>query len=264
MAARNPRSAQPSNGSRSKARGRKRHQEPKTPIERFISLLTSMLLTKQMPQRELAERLGVTIGTLTKYLRGEVFPNNVKTHITQKLARLRGVSLDSLLHYFETGHFDEGEPKTTFEDVVAWVGSDAGQEDLIAVLEQATAAQKRMLSLHIEESVLLQKAARWSDKGSLAYGQALREIYTLVAEEKELSQWDAWAEIRSTPCFEEKSIEYIKCAQEIFSGSKELSGEMLTEAMNEYGDCPARLALEQWAQREFPELRKLGLDAIES
>ena len=245
-------------------RGRRKHQEPRTPIERFINILSAMLVTKQMPQRELAERLGVTIGTLTKYLRGEVFPNNVKTHISEKLASLRGVSLDSLLHYYDTGEFDKTQAKTSIEDVVAWVESDAGQEDLISVMEQATAAQKRMLALHLESVKSLEPAAMWGDEGAKAYGNGLHESFMRICEEKGLSDWDGWAELLTTPAMQNKPDTYLKAAQSIISGREVLSGELMTAVMNEYGDCPARMALEEWGERELPELKKLSLDAIES
>ena len=244
--------------------GRRRGQEPKTPIERFIGILNNLLVSNRMSQRELAERLGVTIGTLTKYLRGEVFPDNIKTHINEKLAKLRGVSLDELLKYYQTGEFDSTRAKTSFEDVVAWVGSDAGQEDLLKLVQQATEAQMRILKETVEHASSLQEAARWGDEGALIYGQALHETFLRICEQKGLSDWDGWGEFKNMPAMRDKSDAYLSLAQQVFSGQAVLTGDMMTSIMNEFGDCPGRIALEEWSGEDLLEIKKLGNDAIEN
>jgi len=242
-----------SNGSR------KRVQALRTPVERFINVLTTALVVNKMSQRELSERIGVTIGTLTKYLRGEVGPTNCKAHIQEKLAELRGVSLDSLLNYYRTGEFDDDQAILKKDAVIAWLKSNAGQEDLLELLEAATTVQKRMIDEQFE-SLRSRKniqPAKWDDARSAAYGQALRETFEDLSIRKGLSEWDAWADFRTMKELADKPQDFMQSLQLILSDKAELTGEQMTYTMNLYGDCPGRIAMEEWATTSLPELKQL-------
>ena len=52
-------------------------------VGRFIKSINQYLITKKLSQRKGCEGLEITIGTMTKYLRGEVNPFDVKTRITR-------------------------------------------------------------------------------------------------------------------------------------------------------------------------------------
>ena len=54
-------------------------------------------------QRALCSDLEITIGKMTKYLRGEVDSFEVKIRIQQKLASTLNMSLDSLMVFYSTG-----------------------------------------------------------------------------------------------------------------------------------------------------------------
>ena len=72
----------------------------------------------QVSQRALCRELDITIGTLTKYLRGETDPFNVQSRINKKLASKRKMSLDSLLEFYSTGKL---KTDLKADEVFAWV-----------------------------------------------------------------------------------------------------------------------------------------------
>ena len=104
----------------------------------------------------------------------------------------------------------------------------------------------------------------WSNAGARAYGEGIHKTFMDICEEKGLSDWDGWAELITMPKIADKPDKLIRAAQGFVSGREVLTGKLLTATMNEYGVCPARIGLEEWAGRELPELKKLCLDAIES
>ena len=59
---------------------------PEQQKERFVQSLKQALIANKYSQRELCEALGITIGTLTKYLRGAVDPYKVGVAIMRNLA----------------------------------------------------------------------------------------------------------------------------------------------------------------------------------
>ena len=65
-------------------------------VSRFIKSLNQYLVKNKLSQRKGCEKLEITIGTMTKYLRGEVNPFDVKTRITRNLARELGVTPEAL------------------------------------------------------------------------------------------------------------------------------------------------------------------------
>ena len=72
-----------------------------TEIQRFIESLNQAMVMHQISQRKLGDEMGVSIGTITKYLRGEVNPFDVRTRITRNLSRLLGVTPDALFDYYD-------------------------------------------------------------------------------------------------------------------------------------------------------------------
>ena len=69
-------------------------QSPET--DRFVVLLKEILVKKGISQRELSRRLGIKIGTLTRYLKGDVNPYDVKLGIQRALTEELGVTMDTL------------------------------------------------------------------------------------------------------------------------------------------------------------------------
>ena len=99
--------------------------------ERFVQSLKQALVANKYSQRELCEALGITIGTLTKYLRGSVDPSKVGVAIMRKLAAELGFTTNTLLDYFETGEY---RSMLSIDDVASWIRSEAGQQDLPTLL----------------------------------------------------------------------------------------------------------------------------------
>lgn len=62
----------------------------------FIKRLQELLDEKDMTQRELAEKIGVTEVTISRYINGERKP---RIDIIGKIAEVFGVSIDYLLEY---------------------------------------------------------------------------------------------------------------------------------------------------------------------
>ena len=83
-------------------------------------------------QRELSERIGITIGTMTKYLKQVVPPFKVGLGIQRLLAKELGVTMDALVAYYETGEYLTGVSLT---DVERWIRSSAGQQDLPSLMK---------------------------------------------------------------------------------------------------------------------------------
>ena len=104
---------------------------PEQQKERFVQSLKQALIANKYSQRELCEALGITIGTLTKYLRGAVDPSKVGVAIMRNLAKELGFTTNTLLNYFETGEY---QSSLTIDDVASWIRSEAGQADLPELL----------------------------------------------------------------------------------------------------------------------------------
>ena len=109
-------------------------------VDRFIQSLTQLLVSKKLSQREACRLLEITIGTMTKYLRGEVNPFDVKTRITRNLARELGLTPESLYTFFETGKYKND---LTITDVESWIKSISGTDDLPRILNALSYNQTR-------------------------------------------------------------------------------------------------------------------------
>jgi len=111
-------------------------------IERFRTALLQALALNDCSQRELSDRIGITIGTMTKYLRMVVPPFKVGLGIQRMLAKELGVTLDALAAYYETGEYQTG---LSLADVEGWIRSSAGQQDLPAIMKSMHEAAVKAL-----------------------------------------------------------------------------------------------------------------------
>lgn len=112
------------------------------PVELFVKAIrTALIIPPGRSQRDLCTDLGCTIGSLSKYLRGEVHPTKVGFEIQAKLAGVLGHSIDELHRYYETG---EWTSDLTLDDVTGWLQSTAGTEDFPAIMQSLAAASARM------------------------------------------------------------------------------------------------------------------------
>ena len=100
-------------------------------LQRFQQVLRQAMVVNDYSQRQLSEAIGVKIGTMTKYLNGEIRPLRVALEIQAGLANCLGVTLDALLAFYRSG---ELVTYVTVRDVESWLRSDAGQEDLPVIM----------------------------------------------------------------------------------------------------------------------------------
>lgn len=110
-------------------------------VQRFIRVLNQAQVANHYTQRQLCAQLGITIGTMTKYLRGAVNPDRVATEIQAALAKQVGVTLDSLIAYYETGEY---KSSLTVEDIVSFINSEVGQAEMPKLLAAMTNAAGKM------------------------------------------------------------------------------------------------------------------------
>lgn len=120
---------------------------PHTPAEkqeiaRFISCLNQAMVAGKHSQRDLSARIGITIGSLTKYLRGDVAPLRVGLGIQAALAHELGVTLDALYAYYTRGEY---VTDITVEQVESWIRSDSGQVDLPRLMGSLRDAGERWM-----------------------------------------------------------------------------------------------------------------------
>jgi transcriptional regulator with XRE-family HTH domain len=109
-------------------------------IERFIQALNQAMVTRGLSQRRMAAAIGVESGTFTKYLRGTVDPHKVGTAIQSALAGQLGVTLDSLMSFYRGGTYLSG---VSVSQIESWIRSEAGQQDLLVLLDALGEAGRR-------------------------------------------------------------------------------------------------------------------------
>jgi transcriptional regulator with XRE-family HTH domain len=116
--------------------------EERTQIKRFVQAIGHALVSGGMSQRELCQRLDISVGTMTKYLRGTVAPLKVGTGIQHLLAQQLGVTLDALVAYYQTGQY---ATSVSLDAVASWIRSDAGQKDLPEIMASLQEAGSRWI-----------------------------------------------------------------------------------------------------------------------
>jgi transcriptional regulator with XRE-family HTH domain len=122
-----------------------RHSETElVQIKRFIKAISQALVSNGFSQRDLCERLGISVGTLTKYLRGAVAPMRVGLGIQRGLAEQLGVTVDALATYYTDGEYATA---VTLDDVASWIRSDAGQKDLPQIMASLQEAGQRWIGI---------------------------------------------------------------------------------------------------------------------
>lgn len=112
--------------------------------ERFAKALRQAMAANHWSERQLAKQLHITIGTTHKYFRSGVHPLRVATEINRNLARVLGITLDALVHFYETGEY---ENQLSFNEVISWVRSSAGMEHIGPILEAMSSATNKKSDL---------------------------------------------------------------------------------------------------------------------
>lgn len=108
--------------------------------KRFCKALHQALVRNRLSQRDLCEALGIVVGTLSKYLGGEIAPLRVGFGIQVNLARVLGVTTDALYGFYVTGTW---ETAISLDEVESWIRSQAGQETLPVLMSSLQQASQR-------------------------------------------------------------------------------------------------------------------------
>ena len=217
-------------------------------IERFKSVLTEAMITNQYTQRKLCDELGITIGTMTKYLRGAVDPNRVATEIQAALAKTLGKTTDALLHYYASGDYGS---ELTMQQVVSWCTSQMAQSDIPVLL----AAISRGSDPLLKESnpVALppaQESAGVTEADVELFSQMISGAMQLL-NDKGINQRKAWRQIAFQLDEMECTDQEIDDIQSMFNGEIEYSVEWLQGKLTHFrakgfDNCPCIKALESF------------------
>ena len=224
---------------------------PDLSTQRFVQSLHQALVANKLSQRELCAKLGITIGTLTKYLRGSVDPRNVGVSKMRKLAESLGVTTNTLLDYYETGEY---RSSLTIDDVASWIRSSAGQSDLPALLEAMRYGTMRELSVvpgGLEVGTVVEQPvwAGYTDQEAEAFCSASHDCLKQLSTEIGKSLRGAWKLVEEQlEALGDLTEEEMDLCYDVVSGSKILSGTELTAARYQFegryeSPCPITTAM---------------------
>ena len=217
--------------------------------DRFVQSLKQALIANKYSQRELCEALGITIGTLTKYLRGSVDPSRVGVAIMRKLARELGLTTNALMDYFESGEY---RSTLSIDDVASWIRSEAGQQDLPALLlalqENAASAVST-----IQPSTDLKKPAwpGYTDLEAEEWCTNIHDCLKHLAAKQGKSLRGVWPAVEAELIGLELTSDEIDFAWELAVAGDVVTGNQLTEARSTFEGrfdepCPLTIALKKF------------------
>ena len=215
-------------------------------IERFKSVLTESMITNQYTQRKLCDELGITIGTMTKYLRGAVDPNRVATEIQAALARTLGKTTDALLHYYASGDYGS---ELTMQQVVSWCTSQMSQGDIPVLLAAISRGSDPLLK-GSEPPALPQTVRGVTEADAALFGQMISGAMQLL-NEKGINERKAWRQIAFQLDEMECEEQEISDIQSMFNGEVEYSVEWLQAKFTHFrakgfDNCPCITALKSF------------------
>lgn len=218
--------------------------------DRFVQSLKQALIANKYSQRELCDALGITIGTLTKYLRGSVDPSKVGVAIMRKLAYELGLTTNALMDYFDTGEY---RSELTIDDVASWIQSEAGQSDL----PQLFAALQRNSESAIKR--LPPAVTKWegySDEEARVWCENMHATIKHLSNQLGKSIRGAWSDVEEILIKEcNLNSDEIDQVWEIGVGGRVASGDELTQARAHYlgrfeEPCPLTVALKAFKELE--------------
>lgn len=230
--------------------------------ERFVFLLKEVLVKKGISQRELSRRLGIKIGTLTRYLKGDVNPYDVKLGIQRALTEELGVTMATLYSKLDG---TEAPSEITVRDVSSWIKSNSTPEDMATLFQSQQEAQLR----HLERLTTSNKTSRpgWipiDDERAEVISGLQNHFFEKISEAKGLSKKEAWAELKAH--FEiflhEKEMSKM---HEVAFGMDTWPPEMMEETMLRTWPerCQIQQAFQNWAGfGEFPNVSTLPTSEV--
>ena len=230
--------------------------------ERFVTLLKEILVKKGISQRELSRRLGVKIGTLSRYLKGDVNPYDVKLGIQRALTEELGITMAALYSRLDG---IEAPSDLSVKDVSSWIRSTATPEDMAQLFQSQQEAQLR----HLERLTAGAKTTRpgWipiDEERAEAISGLQNFFFEKISEAKGLNKREAWAQLK--PHFDiflnDKEISKM---QEVAFGMDTWPPKMMEETMLRTWPerCQVQQAFQNWAGfGEFPNCATLPTSEV--
>ena len=162
------------------------------------AIATKSGVKKQLSQRDLAKLLGITIGTVTKYLRGEVDPLNVGSGIQKNLASCLSMSLDSLMNFYSSG---EIKSDLNADEGSSWIKENSKKDPkkIYAIIAQIGNALYNEQDKIDTDKVINELKTIDSKK----INNDLRETWEKKRESNNKSIKEAWAALVKYKNFEE-------------------------------------------------------------
>ena len=219
--------------------------------DRFVQSLKQALIANKYSQRELCEALGITIGTLTKYLRGSVDPSKVGVAIMRKLAHELGLTTNALLDYFESGEY---RSTLSIDDVASWIRSEAGQQDLPALLSALQDNAASAVNIVQPAAELKKSEPAWpgyTDIEAEEWCTNIHDCLKHLAAKQGKSLRGIWPAVEAELTGLELTTDEIDFAWELAVAGDVVSGKQLTEARGRYEGrfeepCPLTIAFKKF------------------
>ena len=232
--------------------------------DRFVTLLKEILVKKGISQRELSRRLGIKIGTLTRYLKGDVNPYDVKLGIQRALTEEMGVTMAALYARLDG---TDAPSDLSVKDVSSWIRSTATPEDMATLFQSQQEAQLR----HLERLTSGVKTTRpgWipiDEERAEVISGLQNHFFEKISEAKGLSKREAWAQLKSHFGVFLNDKEMAKM-QEVAFGMATWPPEMMEETMLRTWPerCQVQQAFQNWAGfGEFPNCATMPTAEVES
>ena len=235
-------------------------QSPET--DRFVTLLKEILVKKGISQRELSRRLGIKIGTLTRYLKGDVNPYDVKLGIQRALTEEMGVTMAALYARLDG---TDAPSDLSVKDVSSWIRSTATPEDMATLFQSQQEAQLR----HLERLTVGVKTTRpgWipiDDERAEVISGLQNHFFEKISEAKGLSKKEAWTQLKAHFEIFLNDKEMGKM-HEVAFGMDNWPPEMMEETMLRTWPerCQVQQAFQNWAGfGEFPNVATMPTSEV--
>ena len=192
---------------------------------------------------------------MTKYLRGEVNPFDVKTRITRNLARELGMTPDALYAYYETGEYKDS---VTIQDVESWIKSTSTTDDLPRILNALSLSQTQGQSKIKEVKVEVTKPKKPSKSEVERFGHLMSQHFKAVAKAEVLSTKEAWQLFLDQDYAKGMSKEDLEIPLDVSRGELTLTIDFPLKFGATYGRCPITTCLKTMSSLEIgQELKEL-------
>lgn len=240
----------------------RRMDAPET--ERFVFLLKEVLVKKGISQRELSRRLGIKIGTLTRYLKGDVNPYDVKLGIQRALTEELGITMAALYSKLDG---TEAPSEITVRDVSSWIKSNATPEDMATLFQSQQEAQFRHLDSMRAQVNPESTDPRWieiDEERAELMSELQAVFFEIVAKKKGLSKREAWTQLKShlAASLDTDDVELLR--EVVFGMSSWPVERLKSNTLKSWPEtCRAQLAFQNWGDvGVFENVSLMSNDAI--